>query len=70
MEREMRDYELYLTEPFDYEEVGTICDNTAGADIQVGDNFITFYGTSVEVSAIQRKLAWYGVKVTEIKVVK
>lgn len=65
-----KNFELYLVKPFDYEEVGTICDNTAGADIQVGDNFITFEGTSEEVSALQRKLAWYGIKTTGIKVIK
>jgi len=70
MTREMKDFELYLVEPFDYEEVGTICDNTAGADIQVNDNFITFYGTSEEVAALQRRLAWYGIKIKETKVIK
>lgn len=63
-------FKLYLVEPFDYEEVGTICDNTAGADIQVGDNFITFLGTSEEVAMLQRRLSRVGFKVKEIKEIK
>lgn len=60
-------FKLFLTGIYDYEEVGTICDNTAGADIQPDDDFITFLGTSEEASALQRKLSRYGVKVIEIK---
>lgn len=60
-------FKLTLVEPFDYEEVGTICDNTAGADIQVGDNFITFLGTAEEAAMLQRRLSRVGFKVLETK---
>lgn len=60
-------FKLTLVEPFDYEEVGTICDNTAGADIQVGDNFITFLGTAEEAAMLQRRLSRVGFKVSETK---
>jgi hypothetical protein len=60
-------FKLFLLEPYDYEEVGTICDNTVGADIQTTDNFVTFLGTAEEAASLQRRLAWSGVKVSEIK---
>lgn len=62
-----KNFKLTLVEPFDYEEVGTICDNTAGADIQVGDNFITFLGTAEEAAMLQRRLSRVGFKVLETK---
>lgn len=60
-------FKLTLVEPFDYEEVGTICDNTAGADIQPSDNFITFLGTAEEAAMLQRRLSRVGFKVLETK---
>lgn len=63
-------FKLVLIDPYDYEEVGTICDNTAGADIQPGDNFITFLGTAEEASMLQRKLSRLGFKVLEVKEIK
>ena len=63
-------FKLVLTKPFDYEEVGTICDNTAGADIQPQDDFITFLGTAEEAAMLQRKLARLGFKVSEVKEIK
>lgn len=63
-------FKLFLTGIYDYEEVGTICDNTAGADIQPDDNFITFLGTSEEASMLQRKLSRLGFKVSEVKEIK
>lgn len=63
-------FQLFLVVPFDFEEVGTICDNTAGADIQVGDDFVSFLGTSEEVAMLQRKLSRLGFKVREIKEIK
>lgn len=65
-----KNFKLTLVEPFDYEEVGTICDNTAGADIRVGDNFITFLGTAEEAAMLQRKLSRVGFKVLEVKEIK
>lgn len=62
-----KNFKLTLVEPFDFEEVGTICDNTAGADIQVGDNFITFLGTAEEAAMLQRRLSRVGFKVLETK---
>lgn len=62
-----KNFKLTLVEPFDYEEVGTVCDNTAGADIQVGDNFITFLGTAEEAAMLQRRLSRVGFKVSETK---
>lgn len=63
-------FRLFLTKPYDYEEVGTICDNTAGADIQPEDDFITFLGTAEESAMLQRKLARLGFKVSEVKEIK
>ncbi len=63
-------FRLVLAKPYDYEEVGTICDNTAGADIQPEDDFITFLGTAEEAAMLQRKLARLGFKVLEVKEIK
>lgn len=63
-------FRLVLVKPYDYEEVGTICDNTAGADIQPGDDFVTFLGTSEEAAMLQRKLSRLGFKVSEVKEIK